>query len=402
MMRALIALALFSSAASAIEVTGLLQGNWVNGDDLTSYQNHGTGVTRYDDNGFNVGQAFLNFKHDIGKEVTVQAIANYHQDGEQNLGLTQFLLTYKPLTSRKTKFRLRAGFFYPELSLENVDEGWLSPYTYTNSAINTWIGEEQRTIGVEASLISPGRARGSAWSWKLHASLYKANDPFGALLAWRGWALHDRQSLNNDRVNIAFYPTVISPELINGPAYVEPFHELDGNIGIYAGLHLDYYNSTNFRYYFYDNRADPTKLNDAGLYAWHTIFHSFSFQHKFNKNTRLISQAMFGSTLMGLRFVAIDFRSNFVMLSHKIKKSRVSVRVDNFNVIDTGDIFPEDLNDSDGYAVTAAWRHNFNKHWEVGVEYHLNRNTAENRVTVGDIVRADQRQTMFVAQYRWR
>jgi hypothetical protein len=111
---------------------------------------------------------------------------------------------------------------------------------------------------------------------------------------------------------------------------------------------------------------------------------------------------MFGSTLMGLRFVAIDFRSNFVMLSHKIKKSRVSVRVDNFNVIDTGDIFPEDLNDSDGYAVTAAWRHNFNKHWEVGVEYHLNRNTAENRVTVGDIVRADQRQTMFVAQYRWR
>ena len=402
MIRALIALLVLPTITNAVEVTGLIQGNWVNGDDLTSYQNHGTGVTRYDDNGFNLGQAFINVKQDIGKEFSFHSIINYYQDGEQNLGFTQLALTYKPLTSSKTKFRARAGFFYPEISLENVDEGWLSPYTYTNSAINSWIGEELRTPGIEASLISPGRARGSAWSWKLHAALYKANDPFGSLLAWRGWALHDRQSLNNDRVNIAFYPTVISPDVINGPAYVEPFHELDGNIGVYFGFHADYYQSTNFRYYFYDNRADATKVNDEGLYAWHTIFHSFSFQHKFNKNTRIISQFMFGSTLMGERFVAIDFRSNFVMLSHKVKKSRFSIRYDNFNVVDTGDIFPEDFNDSDGYAVTAAWRYDFNKNWQVGFEYHLNRNTALNRATVNENISVDQRQSMFVAQYRWR
>src|SRR6185437_6111030 len=46
----------------------------------------------------------------------------------------------------------KAGAFFPTISLENDDLGWTSPYTLTPSAINSWIGEELRTIGSEGTL----------------------------------------------------------------------------------------------------------------------------------------------------------------------------------------------------------------------------------------------------------
>ena len=47
---------------------------------------------------------------------------------------------------------VKAGAFFPTISLENDDLGWTSPYTLTPSAINSWIGDELRTIGSEATL----------------------------------------------------------------------------------------------------------------------------------------------------------------------------------------------------------------------------------------------------------
>jgi len=44
---------------------------------------------------------------------------------------------------------VKAGAFFPTISLENDDLGWTSPYTLTPSAINSWIGDELRTIGSE-------------------------------------------------------------------------------------------------------------------------------------------------------------------------------------------------------------------------------------------------------------
>ena len=47
---------------------------------------------------------------------------------------------------------MKTGAFFPTISLENDDLGWTSPYTLTPSAINSWIGDELRTIGSEAIL----------------------------------------------------------------------------------------------------------------------------------------------------------------------------------------------------------------------------------------------------------
>lgn len=404
MRKALLSFILGCSACSAVavEVSGLVRLSAVRADDLASFQNLGTGILRYDENALTLNQTVLTLKQDFSKDWSVEGVLNYYPDGEQKAGISQLEVIYKPITPSKIKWKVKAGFFFPELSLENVDEGWQTPFTYTNSAINSWIGEELRTPGVEFTLFSPGRARGSAWSWNLHAAAYKGNDTIGALLAWRGWSFNDRQSLNNDLIRFAPIPTVLDQNLINGPNYVEPFHELDGRFGIYVGAKLDRYKTTSLRYYYYDNLANPKAVNQQRLYAWHTAFHSLSAQHKFNSKTRLIGQFMYGNTEMGLNFVNADFSAWFLMLSHREGQHRFSVRYDKFKVRDAGDIFPEDLNDSDGHGVTFAWRYLMNKNWEIGFEHHLNSNQAQNRSTLNQVTAVSQQQSQLVLQYRWR
>ena len=46
---------------------------------------------------------------------------------------------------------VKAGAFFPTISLENDDIGWTSPYTLTPSAVNSWIGDGcGRSAGLQA------------------------------------------------------------------------------------------------------------------------------------------------------------------------------------------------------------------------------------------------------------
>ena len=391
---------LVSVNALAVEVKGLVQLNYVKSDQQSSWFDSDTGILAYSEDGLNVQQAFVALSDNFASGLSYAVVANYYQLGEQNVGISQAQISYKPLSSNKLRWRARVGFFYPKLSLENVDVGWLSPFTYTQSAANSWVGEELRTAGLELTLYSPGRARKSPISWEFHGSLFKANDPLGTLISWRGFAMHDRQSLNNDRVPFAPYPSVIGEDRIFHPNYVEPYHELDGNIGFYLGAHIEYYKQSTLRYYYYDNQADPLAVSEERLYAWRTKFHSLALQHKFNGNTRVLGQWLSGSSVMGGRFVYIDFDAWYVMLSHRYKAHRISLRFDKFKVRED-DIFPWDPNNSDGHGVTFAWRYDLDKHWQIGVEQHINKNSADIRATLSENVEIDQQQSLAVLQYRW-
>jgi len=61
-------------------------------------------------------------------------------------------LRYAPASDGDVSWSMKAGAFFPTISLENDDLGWASPYTLTPSAINSWIGDELRTIGGEGKL----------------------------------------------------------------------------------------------------------------------------------------------------------------------------------------------------------------------------------------------------------
>ena len=395
-----LATCLFLAQVSALEVTGLVQANLVAADELSSWQRNGTGILRYDQDQINLQQSVLVVTHDILSTLQLKSVANYYHDGQQKLGISQLELNYKPISPNKIRWQARAGFFYPKISFENVDIGWLSPYNYTQSAINSWIGEEQRTSGVELTLYSPGRVRKSPWSWQVRVAGFVGNDPLGSIISWRGFAMHDRQSLNNDRVEFAPYPTVIDRDALWHPSWVEPFHEIDGKAGFYLGTHLDYLNRSNFRYYYYDNLADPNQLNGQRLYAWRTKYHALSWQHKFSRQTRIISQIMSGSTEMGLKFVHADFDLIYLLVSHKFSANRLSLRVDRF-MVQEDDIMPQDYNDSDGTGLTLTWRYDLDNNWQLGLEQHVNRNTARSRASLGLPSRADQQQTLAVLQYRF-
>jgi hypothetical protein len=384
----------------AVEVKGLVQLNYVKADAQSSWFDKGTGILAYSENSANVQQAFVELSDNFSNGLSYTVVANYYQLGEQNVGISQAQISYKPLSSNKLRWRGRVGFFYPKLSLENVDTGWLSPFTYTQSAVNSWVGEELRTAGLELTLYSPGRTRNSPISWEFHGSVFKANDPLGTLISWRGFAMHDRQSLNNDRVPFAAYPSVIDRDRIFHPSYVEPYHELDGNIGFYLGTHIEYYKQSTLRYYYYDNQADPLAVSQERLYGWRTKFHSLALQHKFNGDTRVLGQWLSGSSLMGDRFVYIDFDAWYVMLSHKHKAHRFSLRFDKFEVRED-DIFPWDPNNSNGHGYTVAWRYDVDKNWQIGIEQHINKNSADIRATLDQSVQIDQQQSLAVLQYRW-
>lgn len=391
---------LLSCRALAVEVKGVVQLNYAKASKQKSWFNEGTGILAYSKNGGNVQQALVELTDSFEGGLSYQVVANYYSLGKQHIGISQALVSYKPLSNEKLRWRGRAGFFYPKMSLENVDTGWLSPFTYTQSAINSWIGEELRTAGLELTLYSPGRSRSSPISWEFHGALFKANDPLGTLLSWRGFTMHDRQSLNNDSVPFAPYPSVVGEDRIFHPNYVEPFHELDGRVGFYLGSHLEYYKQSTVRYYYYDNQANPLVVNEQRLYGWRTKFHSLALQHKFNANTRILGQWLSGSTLMGERYVYVDFDAWYLMLSHKYKEHRISLRFDKFEVQED-DVFAWDPNNSDGYGVTLAWRFNLNKHWQIGLEQHANKNSADNRSTLNKNIEFNQQQSLAVLEYRW-
>ncbi len=288
------------------------------------------------------------------------------------------------------------------MSLENPDIGWTSPYLYSNSAINSWLGEEIRTIGIEASVSRPGRHFNSPHSFTWTAAIYKANDPAGSLLSWRGFALHDRQSTLNEAIPFADNPVFDSGPLRRQANQVLPFTEVDGRFGYHLGMHWDYYKRSEVRLYYYDNRGDPASFNrSTGQYGWDTRFISAAWLFKFTPATRLVVQWLDGNTIMGPSHgIDNDFESYFVLLSHKRGKHRFSIRYDHFAVIEIDD-WAFDPNDSEGESLAAAWRYDFNANWQLGGEFSYLDSFVENRALWQERQHASQEMLQLNLQYRF-
>jgi len=397
---ALLILCVSAMSLSAAELSGRIELAGFSASPLENWQTGGTGILRSQGAGLQLQQAMLHWQQDVGSSWHLDVVANAYDDGLVRAGLTQAFAEYRPLMPSSVKFRSRIGFFYPRFSVENSAEGWLSPDVFTQSAINSWIGEELRVLGGEATLFSNGRARASKWRWETSVGVFRGNDTLGTLLAWRGFAMHDRQSLHNDRLRFAAIPSVVDRYGIYHPDWVEPFVEIDNRWGVYVGGHLSYLRKTELRYYYYDNQADSSQLNADRLYAWRTHFHSFALQHNFNASWRLLVQAMDGHTDMGPDIAAADFSSAFVALRWQKGKHRFYRRVEYFRV-EEDDLKPSDQNSSHGVAYTLAYRYDMNEQLELGIEHHRNRNNAANRQQLGIKERQYQNQTRIVLSIRF-
>lgn len=356
----LVALAAASPLAGAEHrVRGLLGLRAVAGFDGVSWLDGGFDRGRFgeDDEALVPGSALLEYEGRFARvwsgHLTVAAY------GDRGLGIdfTEAYVAYSPVPRSAWKWRARGGAFYPPVSLENTGVGWSSPYTISFSAIDTWIGEEVRVLGLELAATRMGRFTGSADDWTVLAAAVRANDPLGALLAWRGLAVHDRQSRWREHIPLADLPGFgddgsFPPQ----EPFEEPFVELDGRTGYYAGAQWDTRDRSRLRYLHYDNLADPAVVA-RGQWAWRTHFDHLGWQLALPRGSDLLLQVMHGDTRMdGFDgpLVYNTFTAAYAMWSRGWERHRLSARADAWSVRDD-DRTPDDPNREHGRALTAAY-----------------------------------------------
>lgn len=253
----------------------------------------GLGKTRFggSDNAAAVAAA-LTGRWQIAPAWQASATLQVQSDQRRPLDVLDASLRYRPASASPWRWSAKVGAFFPPISLENDAIGWTSPWTLTPSAINSWVGEELRSSGIEVHL----EHRGETATWSATASAFGRNDPAGDLLASRGWALGDLTSGLRARVR---EPDAYAAQARTVPPVLfEPFLEIDHRIGWYAAIARDGTDGSRMSLLHYDNRGDPeawTSVAGRRLFAWHTRFWSLGGKLPLG-DVELLAQAMDGST----------------------------------------------------------------------------------------------------------
>jgi len=289
----------------------------------------------------------------------VHAAARY-EDSEvpgPGLGVTEAWLGYQQAVGSSSELRARAGLFFFPSSQENIDPLWGSPYTLNFSAINSWFAEEFRPIGLdlEQSFFTPADS-----IWRLGATIFGGNDQLGTLIAWRGWAMHDRLSLVDE--SLALPPVFsLSPDGVFGQ-FQRPFRttafgrDLDGRPGYALRAGFDFKGKASAQLAWVDNRGDRNLHKDE--YAWRTGFWLLNGFWSVSERLEVILEATRGNTRMnfpGSPWVDVDFHAAYLMVSRATDHGRWSIRHDRFGVADRIDNPAWGVFDDRGKAWTLAY-----------------------------------------------
>jgi hypothetical protein len=364
-------------------------------DGRTSYLNGGLGKLRFDEDhdGLQIGRLRAAWNQPIGEKLNLRIDASlWRLDDHNAFDLTEAYLEYRPYPNAGWRSRVRIGAFYAPISLEHRAAGWTNPYLINSSAINTWVGEELRTIGAEYSLEWLGTRSGHNFDAGLVAAIYGYNDPAGVLVASRGWTIHDRQTTLFGKVG----------EPGNGfvPGRVL-FKEIDNRPGYYLGAHLRYLDRVELRYTRYDNRADPEAF-DAGIndFAWLTTFDSVGLRVETAGGWTLIAQWLGGKTEIEPEsgYEEWEFSSTFALLSKAVGRHRFSVRADWFDTAHVETSWPPPFEES-GNALTAGYTYERDDHWSCAIEALQIKSDVSQRVLLGETTRATERQLQLLVRY---
>ena len=288
--------------------------------------------------------------------------------GGERFGLTEAFLQYRPELRPDFALRFRAGLMFLPTSRENVDPLWQSPYTLTLSALNSWIGEELRPIGldVSAQLGEAGRSR-----FELALMGMGGSDTAGALLAWRGWSMGTRLSVVGETLPLPPLPTLAGPGSAFGDqmAGTRPIGEIDGRLGWQARARWSRSGVGLLQVAWTDTGGDRG-LHD-GQYAWATQFASVGAEAQLGP-LRLVAEGIAGKTGMGEldeAHVDMQIRAGYVLLTWAGagERVRLTARYDRFENIDKDGV--AEPNGETGWAVTAAGFWTPRPWLRIGLEY---------------------------------
>jgi len=320
--------------------------------DETSFLDGGLGKLRYGpEDGSpqaHVGDIVFQGHAQITGELS--SVVVLRSDPEHGLAadILEGYVRYRPVPANHWRWSAKVGAFFPAISLENTETGWTSYWTVTPSAINSWIGDELRTIGGEGKL----EWRSDARNFSVTGAVFGFNDPAGVMIAHHGWTFDDRptglleHSREADAVAISFGEPI--------PYQAQLFAEIDHHAGWYAQASWEENGIGRIDVTRYDNRGEDDKeMGDQ--YAWETTFWSGGLRTGYEDFT-LLAQAMSGYTAIepAENFeVETTFKSAYVLLGWQRDDWRLAARADVFQTR-TETPFGPSATSEDGHAFTLA------------------------------------------------
>ncbi len=274
----------------------------------------------------------LDWRNDTRWHGRMELLARAQTDDDlgRSAGLLQAFVDYGDLET--DQFRWRAGQAFAGSSQENIEEFWQTPFGVSFSTLNSWIGEEFRPIGVEYTQRLPSEL-GNA---DLTAQAFVGNDTGPAVLAWRGFANHQRLSVFGESL-----PLLPLPSLTAGNQFIaqrddgsQPFGpDLDNRVGyLLRAKHRHEHGQLSLTWV--DNRGDRL-LHDGDEYAWKTHFLVAGFRQQLSADWTLLGETLHGRTQMGLppgANVEFDFNASYLTISHERGLWTHALRLEHFHI----------------------------------------------------------------------
>jgi len=295
----------------------------------TSYLDGGLGKLHFgaDDGSPSVHfvEAIADGRVQITPELLAVATARFDPKYGPAFDLLDASVRYRPASTTEWLWSVKAGAFFPPISLENEEIGWTSFWTLTPSAINSWLGDEIRVIGAEGTL----QWRRNSGTVTLIGAIFAWNENAGELISQRGWSLDDRVT--------GLYEKVREPDasvILSGgtpPERTHLFKQFDSNPGWYLDLSWEPEDIGGFEVMRYDNNADPSATRGDDV-AWHTSFWDLGFRTQIGKLT-LLSQALDGATMIQpspASRLDTNFRSAYALLGLDLDSWWLAARVEWF------------------------------------------------------------------------
>lgn len=312
-----------------------------------------------------LAEADVIWRPQLGWNLTGLVVVQAQPDMKDAVGVPEAYVSYKPTPSGPVRFEAKVGMFYPPISQEHEGGAWTVSDSITPSAINSWVGEELRTGGIEAKVTAELGGQEVVGTF----GAFSGNDTSGTLLSLRGWALGDQKAV----IDGAFMLPKLSGFLTGKQTqHTTPTMDIDNRNGFYARFDWSPSGRVSLNALYYDNAGDMISTNPGTSlplpqgkeWSWDTRFWNVGTVVTVDKRTKLKAQAMSGVTLMGYPrprgiWVDVDYDSAYASLTHRLsddsKAASLYGRVEFFDIADKTyqDI---DNNAEHGWALTAAFK----------------------------------------------
>jgi len=320
----------------------------------TSWIDGRVGKARFGDGhqGLRLGEAALVWNPRVSDTLSAVVVGE-SQDGQRHLiDLGEGYLAYRSPPRASLRLSARAGVFYPPISLEHDGLDWSVPETVTPSAINTWVAEETKVVGVEATL----RRSLAGQAFSFTAAAFRNGDTSGTELTFRGWTLHDIKSPVFGRLPL---PPLSAAMARRQAPSTTPLAEIDGRLGYYGRVEWRPSPVLAFDLFRYENEGDRTSVDDNREWSWETRFWNLGMRLDLDAVT-MKAQIMTGETLMGYSnasgvWADMGFEAAYVSASKGLGPGSATVRYDHFSTTDRTNK-ATDNNAEHGWSGLAAYR----------------------------------------------